>query len=46
MVRDFAFATSRKFIWDMMAVDLGEKDVMAVSLYPKEGNPLWEDFST
>lgn len=46
MVRDFGFATSRKFIWDMMAVDLGEKDVMAVSLYPKEGNPLWEDFST
>ena len=50
MVRDFAFATSRKFIWDMMAVDLGEPgpegDVMAVSLYPKEGNPLWEDFST
>ena len=45
-VRDFAFATSRKFIWDMMAVKVGDKDVMAVSLYPKEGNPLWEDFST
>ncbi len=46
MVRDFAFATSRKFIWDMMAVKVGNKDVMAVSLYPKEGNPLWEDWST
>ncbi|NJY61621.1 M1 family metallopeptidase [Salinimicrobium sp. CDJ15-81-2] len=46
MVRDFAFATSRRFIWDMMAVKLENKDVMAVSLYPKEGNPLWEDFST
>lgn len=45
-VRDFAFATSRKFILDMMAVKVGEKDVMAVSLYPKEGNPLWEEFST
>jgi hypothetical protein len=45
-VRDFAFATSRKFIWDMMAVKVGNKDVMAVSLYPKEGNPLWEDWST
>ena len=45
-VRDFAFATSRKFIWDMMAVKIGNKDVMAVSLYPKEGNPLWEDWST
>lgn len=46
MVRDFGFATSRKFIWDMMAVKVGDKDVMAVSLYPKEGNPLWEDWST
>ncbi len=45
-VRDFGFATSRKFIWDMMAVKIGNKDVMAVSLYPKEGNPLWEDWST
>lgn len=45
-VRDFAFATSRKFIWDMMAVKIGGKDVMAVSLYPKEGNPLWEEWST
>ncbi|SDS11410.1 M1 family metallopeptidase [Winogradskyella sediminis] len=46
MVRDFGFATSRKFLWDMMAVKLGDKDVMAVSLYPKEGNPLWEQWST
>ncbi len=45
-VRDFGFATSRKFIWDMMAVKIGGKDVMAVSLYPKEGNPLWEEWST
>ena len=45
-VRDFGFATSRKFIWDMQAVKIGNKDVMAVSLYPKEGNPLWEEFST
>ncbi|PIF01667.1 MAG: aminopeptidase [Maribacter sp.] len=45
-VRDYAFATSRKFIWDMQAVKMGKRDVMAVSLYPKEGNPLWEDYST
>ncbi|MFD0989707.1 M1 family metallopeptidase [Mariniflexile jejuense] len=45
-VRDFAFTTSRKYIWDMMAVKIGGKDVMAVSLYPKEGNPLWEEWST
>ena len=46
MVRDFGFATSRKFLWDMMAVKVGKKDVMAVSLYSKEGNPLWEEWST
>lgn len=46
MVRDFAFTTSRKYIWDMQAVNVGGKDVMAVSLYPKEGNPLWEEYST
>ena len=45
-VRDYGFATSRKFIWDMMAAKIGDKDVMAVSMYPKEGNPLWEDWST
>ena len=45
-VRDFAFATSRKYILDMMAVKIGNEDKMAVSLYPKEGNPLWEDYST
>ena len=45
-VRDFGFASSRKFIWDMMAVKIGNKDVMAVSMYPKEGNPLWEEWST
>ncbi len=26
----------------MMAVKVGEREVMAVSMYPKEGNPLWE----
>ncbi len=46
MVRDFAFATSRKFVVDMMAVKVMGKDIMAESLYPKEGNPLWGDYST
>ncbi len=45
-VRDYAFATSRKYIWDMMAVKMGNGSVMAVSLYPPESNPLWEDWST
>ena len=46
-VRDFAFASSRKFIWDAMAVKLPDgKVTMAMSMYPKEGNPLWEKYST
>ncbi len=45
-VRDYAFATSRKFIWDAMAVDINGKTVMAYSLYSKEANPLYGDHST
>lgn len=45
-VRDFGISTSRKFIYDAMAVKLGGKNVMAVSVYPKEGNPLWGQYST
>ena len=46
MVRDFAFAASRKYIWDAMAVKVGDKTPLAMSYYPKEGNPLWEEYST
>lgn len=45
-VRDFAFASSRKFIVDAMAVKYNGKKTMAMSYYPKEGNPLWEKYST
>lgn len=46
-VRDFGIATSRKFIYDAMAVQLPSgKKTMAISVYPKEGNPLWGDYST
>jgi hypothetical protein len=45
-VRDFAFASSRKYILDGQAVKIGDRSVMAISLYPKEGNPLWEEYST
>ncbi len=62
-VRDFAFASSRKFIWDAMAVTgathpptppraggapdrRARPPVMAMSLYPKEGMPLWDKYST
>ena len=45
-VRDFGIATSRKFIYDAMAVQLNGKVVMAESVYPKESNPLWGETST
>jgi Peptidase family M1 domain len=49
-VRDFAWAASRKFIWDSMGVKLGLKGspdtIMAMSFYPKEAEPLWSVFST
>jgi hypothetical protein len=45
-VRDFAFASSRKFIWDAQGYKKDSSDVMAMSFYPKEGNPLWEKYST
>lgn len=45
-VRDFAFASSRKFIWDMLAVKSGKRDVLAMSFYPNEAEPLWSQYST
>ncbi|MFD1292504.1 M1 family metallopeptidase [Lutibacter holmesii] len=45
-VRDFAFATSKNYMWDGMAVKLNDKTAMAYSLYPKEGGKLWEEHST
>jgi predicted secreted protein len=45
-VRDFAFASSRKFIWDAQGHNVEGNNVLAMSFYPKEGNPLWEKYST
>ena len=45
-VRDFAFASSRKFIWDAQNQPVAGKDILCMSYYPKEGNPLWERYST
>ena len=45
-VRDFAFASSRKFMWDAQAVKLPTHTVMAMSFYPKEGLPVWQEEST
>lgn len=48
-VRDFAWASSRKFIWDAKGYEQGgevQPLVMAMSFYPKEGGELWEKYST
>ena len=45
-VRDVAFASSRKFIWDAQTVVNGGRNVMAMSFYPNEAEPLWSQYST
>ncbi len=45
-VRDFAWASSRKFIWDAQGHDVEGNAVMAMSFYPNEGEPLWSKYST
>jgi hypothetical protein len=45
-VRDFAWASSRKFIWDAMGIESGGNEVLAMSFYPPEAEPLWSRYST
>ena len=45
-VRDFAFGSSRKFIWDAMAANVEGKKVMCMSGYGKEAYSLYRKFST
>ncbi|MBE0455932.1 M1 family metallopeptidase [Pseudoalteromonas sp. KG3] len=48
-VRDFAWASSRKFMWDAKGYQQGGDDqplVMAMSFFPKEGGDLWKKYST
>jgi hypothetical protein len=45
-VRDFAFGSSRKFVWDAMATDVEGKKVMSMSAYGKEAYGLYRKFST
>ena len=48
-VRDFAWASSRKFMWDAKGYQQGGDKmpfVMAMSFYPKEGGDLWKKYST
>ncbi|MEP3480420.1 MAG: M1 family metallopeptidase [Fuerstiella sp.] len=45
-VRDFAFASSRKFIWDALGHSVNGNKTMAMSYYPNEAEPLWSKYST
>ena len=48
-VRDFAWASSRKFIWDAQGYQQPGAEVetvMAMSFWPKEGGELWRKYST
>lgn len=48
-VRDFAWASSRKFAWDAQGFNQPGAEfetVMAMSFYPKEGGELWQKYST
>jgi hypothetical protein len=48
-VRDFAWASSRKFIWDAMIHtqdDRRNPEVLAMSFYPNEAEPIWSKYST
>jgi len=45
-VRDFAWASSRKFVWDAMPAYVEGKKVMCMSAYPKEAYGLWRKYST
>jgi hypothetical protein len=45
-VRDFAWGSSRKFIWDAMPVYVEGKKIMCMSGYGKEAYGLYKKFST
>jgi hypothetical protein len=46
MVRDFAWTSSRKFVWDAMPTYVDGKKVMCMSFYGKEAYPVYSQFST
>ncbi|MEM9026555.1 MAG: M1 family metallopeptidase [Verrucomicrobiota bacterium] len=48
-VRDFAWCSSRKFVWDAMVYEQDDEDVpeiLAMSFYPNEAMPIWYQYST
>jgi hypothetical protein len=45
-VRDFAWVSSRRLVWDAMAANIEGKKVMAMSYYGPEAYPLYRRYST
>ncbi len=45
-VRDFAWGTSRKFVWDALPAFVGKHKTMCMSFYGKEAYPLYRKYST
>jgi len=48
-VRDFAWSSSRKYIWDAMLFEQDDETnpvVTAMSFFPKEADPIWSKYST
>ncbi|GAB1462731.1 M1 family metallopeptidase [Pedobacter sp.] len=45
-VRDFAWTSSRKYIWDAMNQKVADKDVLCMSFYGKEAYNLYSRYST
>lgn len=45
-VRDFAWGSSRKFMWDAMPIKVDGKKVMCMSFYAKEAHGLYRKYST
>ena len=45
-VRDFAWTSSRKFVWDAMPTYVEGKKIMCMSAYGKEAYNLWRKYST
>lgn len=45
-VRDFAWTSSRKFVWDAMPAVVEGKKIMCMSYYAKEAYPIYNKIST
>ncbi len=48
-VRDFAWSSSRKYVWDAMRFEQDDEknpSVLAMSFYPPEAEPIWSQYST